>query len=352
MKSASHRLIVAILFFALPAGAAGEPGEADGPGLVEIGTTLTAMADRDSEGNESVMAFDVLTTIPTDGGSWGLLMEAVADPMANASAANARHVPGNGAWGQAHGGQARVAELHYNFTALGGDWSVGLLDSKVHIDGSHVANDDKEQFLGAAFVNNPAIAIPENRLGVAYRHAAGPFAPQVTVMMSASEMTVAESDETVDSLFLALEAAREIGGLTTRLGAWVNGVRRPDNRGFEPGPQDYGLYASVDGHFGRLGWNVRGGTARLGGRAQESFLGAATLIPLRRSVLGFGVGHSVRSGPALTGFGGQTSYLEVFYRFTALDRFTITPDLQYQRISGMPGADGGFAACLRIRMMI
>lgn len=353
MKSASHRLIAATLLVALPATVAAEPEERDAPGGVEIGTTLTATADNsDSEVNEGVMAFDVLTTIPTASGNWGLLVEAFTHPVADQTRDTAAFETGHGAWGQAHAGSARLAELHYGFRALGGDWSVGLLDSKVHIDGSDVANDDKEQFLGAAFVNNPAIAIPDSSFGVAYQHAPGAHAPGYTVLMTATETRVAGGDDPVDSLFLALEASREIGGLTARLGAWTYGTRHPfpSEAGYRA--RDHGFYVSVDGQSARMGWNLRGGSARLGGLAKESFLGAAALIPVRQNVFGVGVGHSIRSGRALTGHGGRTSYLEFFYRFNALGRFSVTPDIQYQRITGVPGARNVFSACLRLRVVI
>ena len=143
MKTTGQRLIATVLLFGLPAVFAADEIEEPYLGEVEIGTTLTALADiGNSMEAEGGMAFDVLTIIPTRAGAWGLLIEASIDPISDQISNNGQPGENNHPWDPVHGGEARLAELHYGFSALGGDWSIGLMDSRVHIDGSVVANDD------------------------------------------------------------------------------------------------------------------------------------------------------------------------------------------------------------------
>lgn len=353
METARLSLICIALLVGIPAALAAGEEESDYPGIVEIGTTLTALAGSgDSVEAEHGMAFDVYTAVPTRTGGWSLLVEAATHPMSSQLSRGGLPADGQESWRAAYSGEAHLAELHYSFQALGGAWSIGLLDSKLHIDGSGVANDDKEQFLGAAFVNNPSIALPENSLGFAYRREPGPGAPGYTLLTTARETDDAGTGLRFKGLFLAAETFRDVGSMMVRLGVW--GSRFSQSAGAEFGftGESHGLYASMDGQFNDLAWNARAGTARFDAGAEETYIGLATQIPIRQSVLGIGVGHSARTGNALTGAAGHSNHLEVYYRFTALGRFVITPDMQYRQITGAAGSEGVFSVCVRLRIVI
>ena len=353
MDTARLSLIFAALLVGVPAALAADEKEGDYPGIVAIGTTLTALAGSgDSVEAEHGMAFDVYTVVPTRTGAWSLLVEAATHPMSSQFARGGHPASGRESWRSAYNGEAQLAELHYSFHALGGAWSIGLLDSKLHIDGSGVANDDKEQFLGAAFVNNPSIALPENSLGFAYRREPDLTAPGYTVLTTARETDDSGTGLRFKGQFLAAEVFRGIGDMTMRLGAWGSSFSRSAATDLGFTGENHGLYASLDGQFNELAWNVRAGAARFDAGAEETFVGVATQIPVRRSVLGIGVGHSYRTANALTGTAGHSNHLEVYYRFTALGRFVITPDIQYRQITGEAGSEGVFSACVRVRIAI
>lgn len=316
---------------------------------VETGTTLMASAGSgDAIEDEGGMGFDLFTTLPAGRGAWGMLLEAETHSMVN-------HLSRSGGGFETHdaflSGEATLAEFHYTFPALGGEWSVGLLDSKVHIDVSAVANDDKEQFLGAAFVNNPAIAIPENDLGLTYRREAGPRAPGFTLLAMTGKFTPANSSRSARAVFLAAEAFKPVGPLLVRLGAWTHGstLRIRGNARWEG--NETGHYLSVDGHASVLSWNLRAGKADLAGEVEESYFGATLRIPLWQSELGIGIGRSVRNGAALSGGRGSSDYLELFYRFTAFQRIIITPDIQFERINGIHGRENLLTARVRFRVV-
>ena len=342
MNNARLSLILTALLVGLPDVFA-EVGQNRGPlGTVEIGATLLALADSsDSVEVEHGIAFDIYTEVPTRNGAWSVLVEATAHPMS-----------GQDSWKPSQDDEGRLAEFHYNLRALGGDWWIGLLDSKAYIDGSVVANDDKEQFLGAPFTNNPSIAIPENSLGFAYRRDQGPIAPGYTVLTITHDTEAAETNSRSAGLFLAAEVFREMDGTIARLGAWADSSSHPAVTDYDPVGEQHGLYASLDGQLAGLGWNVRAGTARFGASARASFVSVAAQIPWKQNVLGIAAGHSAHDGSGPTGIAGRSNHLEIYYRFTALGRFVITPDIQYRQFRGHGGSKGSFSACVRLRIVM
>lgn len=339
MKTAYLRLSLATVLACFPGTlTAGEQSE-EGSGTVEIGATLTALAESDDSAEvDQGMVFDVSATIPTQNGAWSVLVEATTHPF------NLQHPsePSNAS-------EASLAEFHYNLRALGGDWWIGLLDSKVHIDTSIVANDDKEQFLGAAFTNNPSIAIPESSLGFAYRREQGDVAPGYSVLSTVQELNGAGLRP--EGLFVAAEIFREMGGTIARLGAWrtrSNEIWAEENGRVR---EQQGLFVSLDRKFTSLALNIRAAAARSGNSARQSFVGIAAQIPWRQNILGIGLGHGRLDGNLPAGEAGRSNYLEIYYRFTALGRFVITPDIQYQQIRGPAGSRGSFSAFLRLRFV-
>ncbi len=349
MKTIHRILILAATLTGEPAVSTAQT-ENEHPKLnVEVGTTLMATANNENAaGDEGGMGFDLFTSLPVGRGSWGLLLEAETHNMAD-------HLSRQGGDFQSHepfrSGEAAVAEFHYTFPALGGEWSVGLLDSKVHIDGSEVANDDKEQFLGAAFVNNPSIAIPENDLGLAYRREALQHIPGFTLLAMTSEFKRVDSNRSARGLFVAAEAFKPVGPLLARLGAWSRHTSLPIRGGIEREGSESGIFVSLDGHTSGLSWNVRVGKALLARSIEESYFGATLRVPVRQGELGIGLGHSVRDGAALSGGQGSSDYLELFYRFIAFRRVIITPDIHYERTKGIHGGENVVTACVRFRVV-
>ena len=339
MKTAYFSLSLATVLACFPGTlTAGEQSE-EGPGTVEIGATLTALAESDNSAEvDQGMVFDVSATIPTRNGAWSVLVEATTHPF------NLQHPsePSNAS-------EASLAEFHYNLRALGGDWWIGLLDSKAHIDTSIVANDDKEQFLGAAFTNNPSIAIPENSLGIAYRHEQGDVAPGYSVLSTVQELNGAGSRS--EGLFVAAEIFREVGGTIARLGAWTTQSNEFLAEENERVSEQQGLFVSLDRQFTSLALNIRAAAARSGNSARQSFVGIAAQIPWRQNILGIGLGHGRLDGNLPAGEVSRSNYLEIYYRFTALGRFVITPDIQYQQVRGPAGSRGSFSAFLRLRIV-
>jgi len=60
-----------------------------------------------------------------------------------------------------------VTELWWAQTLPGGlTLTAGKLDPTVYLDANRVANDETTQFLSSSMVNNPAVAFPDNGLGV------------------------------------------------------------------------------------------------------------------------------------------------------------------------------------------
>ena len=349
MKTNHWALVTAVALVGGPGVSTAQIETEDCQLQVETGTTLMASGGSgDAIADKGGMGFDLFTTLTAGRGAWGMLLEAETHSMADRlSRKNSSY--------QSHeairSGDAALAELHYTFPALGGQWSVGLLDSKVHIDGSEVANDDKEQFLGEAFVNNPAIAIPENDLGLAYKREPLTHVPGITLLAMKSELTTASSSHPVRGVFLAAEAFKPVGPFLARFGAWTRSSTVAIRNGNHWEGTDYGYYVSVDGLASRFSWNLRVGKAEMASSVKASYFGAALRIPLRQSELGIGVGRSVRNATALSGQKGSSNYLELFYRFTAFRRVIITPDIQYERISGVHGKENLLTARVRFRVV-
>lgn len=317
--------------------------------LVEMGTTLVASGGTgDAIEDKGGIGFDLYTTFPTGRGAWGMLLEAETHSMTDFLSREGGGFQSNE---PSRSGDAELAELHYTFPALGGEWSVGLLDSKVHIDGSEVANDDKEQFLGEAFVNNPAIAIPENDLGLAYRRESLQYIPGFTLLAMKSEVTPVSTSPPVRGAFLAAEAFKPFGPVLARFGAWTRRSTVPVRSGNHWEGNDSGYYVSVDGHASMFSWNLRAGKAELANSVEASYFGAALRIPLRQSELGIGAGRSVRNATALSDQKGRSNYLELFFRFTAFQRIVITPDIQYEQVSGIHGEENLLTARVRFRVV-
>jgi len=320
---------------------------------VESGATLGAMATQgDSAESEAGADFDFRATLPTRSGTWNLQLEATAEPGTGRTSHSGQFMNNRDAAISPYAGQARLTELRYELQALGGNWSLGLLDSKVFIDSSAVANDDKEQFLGAAFTNNPTIAIPDSSVGIAYLHAPGPASPGYTILTTARSSQPGGLAAGEEHVFIAAEAFGQLGALEARAGIWTErrapGEASDGNTVGEHG----GLYASVDGQWSQVSWNLRVGVARQGFSKPATFVGAALQIPVRQNLLGFGVGHGTYAETPWVDPPNTSSHLEIHYRFEAMGRVMVTPALQYQRRKGPDGQEKSFSACIRLRVVI
>lgn len=309
------------------------------PLSVEVGSTLVGAATSAGEHeNAGVAAFDVAAGLALRGGQFSLLIEADTQPWFTAATPDLSWV--NHDLGTVPGfsqSQARISELHYDFANDSGDWSIGFIDSKAHIDGSTVANDDKTQFSNPAFVNNPTIRLPDNSLGLAWQR------PLEAGNRGYSLLLAKDGG---DGAFLAVESWWAFETVTARLGAWDNSHALAAPAWKDASRNDFGLYMSFDGSLAALSWNVRTGIARPDHSEIESFISVAAEIPIAANSMGIAVGYLLRGGLR----GG--SHFELYYRFALSEGIVITPCVQFSRYGDPADPLSTLTAGVRFRLNI
>jgi hypothetical protein len=308
------------------------------------------------------VALDLLASLPTRHGSWSLLLEMSANPAAGGVPALFKgEIPSHCHLSGRPGGEGiELAELHYGFAAVGGEWSVGLIDATAHIDSSAVANDEKTQFINPVFVNNPGIGLPGNALGFTYRREPASGWPGLTALvMTASAHGHEAAHEHAGPpdgaqngyrLFTALEAHWPSGSLGARLGAWE--ISRGLSGWGVIGSQSSGrgIYTAVDGRIAAVDWNLRVGWSDPGTGGSRSFAGAAIQIPIGGNRLGLAAGHSRLTGSADAETRQHSWHVETYYRHQFGDRYFLAPSLQYEWSDDTDGGTGGITLCLRLSM--
>jgi hypothetical protein len=328
------RILISFALILLSFAASGEE-ESDTAIRIGIGTTAYMLATGADEAEAAgVIAFDAAVAIPLVSGEFSLLIEAEnSDDLFNPASDYLR----------ADQYQARLSELHYDFTGERGEWAIGIIDSKTYLDVSAVANDDKSQFSNPVFVNNPTVKLETGRPGMAWGASCGSGQCGYAVVLAAGDDKGA---------FLGLESRWNLGAMVARLGAWGdNGeAQRPAEQSRHI--RDFGFYAAIDGRLGVVDWNVRAGLAHTGSRSRQSFLGLAAAVPLRSNTIGIAVGHSVHRGKTAPEASYRAAHFEIYYRYTVSEQLAVTPGIQYGNGAGPLGGPGALTASVRLRLVI
>ena len=350
-------IALVVLSFCPAAVMSGEPPES-----VDIGTTLMALATKaQAIEDEYLVALDVFTAFPLRDGQLSMLIEATASPDAMGSS-----TPMPGGYGDLDStfmygdrSDAQLTELHYGIETRSGVWTIGLLDSASHIDISTVANDEKTQFMNPDFVNNPTIDMPDSSLGLSYHHPYGATGPGYSLLLIADrdilEERAAPAADTVGNygrtgVFMGVEAHWNIGLANASLGTWGNIGKNPPTDSEWGSGRNYGFYTSIDGSHLGVHWNIRAGMARFQDSVSESFLSVAAELPVSDHVLGIAAGRVMHGGRLKSDLPGDTSRVELYYRFTVFDGFVITPDIQFVTAGRSNSPNGLVTACIRFRL--
>jgi carbohydrate-selective porin OprB len=198
--------------------------------------------------------------------------------------------------------------------------SVGRLDLTNYFDRNEVANDETSQFISDPLVNNPALGLSENGLGVAAVYDGG---GSVNVKVG-----VQQSDSTATSLSSSLYKLAEIEYLTRpfslpegRYRVWF----RADN---STGNERTGFGVSIDQKitptttlFARYGSGDVGGTRTYFYSGGLGFQAPFTFNPLDR----WGIGYAqteIRNGP-------NEKLAEAFYNLHLTEHLGFSALLQY-----------------------
>ncbi len=341
-----------VLLIAACSGAAAEESSGIPATRIDVDTTMTALASSDGEFDPGgLVALDLFAR----NGRWSLLLEITVSPDAAGYAikhpGEILRPDGSSARGEEH---IAVAEFHYGFDGLGGEWSVGLLDSAAHIDTSAVANDEKTQFMSPEFVNNPLIGMPGGRVGIAFRRPGADRRPGFSALLMTgaegfTEPAVQGNSVDRPARFLAIEADWQRSEVTTRLGAWEESADWRALPGSDGSRPVRGLYASIDGQLSRIRWNVRIGATRSFGDQDSAFVGMAAQVPVGGNALGVALGRKAWLGSRRDGSG--VTYFEAYYRREVLPGWIVTPGIQWSR--GDAGGDlrRDLRACLRMNLL-
>lgn len=280
---------------------------------VAVGTTGTAATIGEDGSDTGQLNFEIELAVPASVGSFSLLLEAGAGPPEPVSGAT--HTAGDTQAFTASSGDVRVVEFRYQVSLSTGDWTIGLQEARETIDNSRVANDDKSQFLGPAFVNNPTIGLPDSTLGLSWQRAIETGRRGIAATATRYEHSGA---------FLAAEYWWDFNRTIARIGAWRGraGIACDEHpHEFSPG---HGLYASIDGQATDLQWNLRAGWGRHG-EVPVSFIGLAAELPLASATLGLALGQervAAHEGAA------RERHVEMYYRYSLPGGLTILPGLQ------------------------
>lgn len=303
---------------------------------ITVGTTGQAATLAREGPDAGQMNFEFALSLPARNGALELRVEAAAGPPdLTAPAVCPSRAAGDADPFAASVGETRLVAFQYSFSHDSGDWSLGYVEARSHLDFSAVANDDKTQFAQAAFVNNPTLALPGSRLGLSWQRTAGSGA-------SGHGILLAQDDDA--GAFLAGEAWRDVAGIVARLGAWQG--RHGDGCGdAHPAERGRGVYAGFDGHLAALRWNLRAGLGRVGA-TNAAFVGLALEAPLRRGVLGLAAG---RERAVAHGGAERARHAELYYRLALPGGLWLVPGLQF---SDRAGASADWSAGLRFMLAI
>ena len=298
---------------------------------VAVVTTGTA-ASIDEDGSDTgQFNFEIELAVPAPAGSFSLLLEAGAGPPEPVSCA--AQAAGDVQALAASSGDVRVVEFSYQVSHSTGDWTIGFQEARGTIDTSRVANDDKSQFLGPAFVNNPTISLPDSTLGLSWQRTRETGRRGFGATATRYERSGA---------FLAAESWWDFNRTVARIGAW----RGRAGTDCDEHPHDFshghGLYAGIDGQTTQLQWNLRAGWGRQG-EVPVSFIGLAVEWPLAGATLGLALGQGRAAAHEEA---ARERHAEMYYRYSLPGGLTILPGLQ---LSDRRGDGSGLDLAVGIR---
>ena len=312
------------------------------PAWVALGATgFNSITTAEDPAATSLLLFDVAIAMPARIGVFSLVVEAETGPPVSMRPVGLPS--GHGAENPLTLGdsEARLTEALYRLPGAGGEWAVGIIESKGYLDASAVANDEKTQFANPVFVNNPTIDLPESNLGVSWLGQSKTGDHGYSAVLSTREAS---------GVFLALETWRAWRTVVARMGGWRNsGPSRLEAGGPQPGR---GLYASLDGQFDALRWNLRVGVARAGLTTAPKFISVAAELPRGRHTLGIAAGHGMLGEGLSLDEPGHGSHVEVYYRAMLSSGLAITPLLQFSDRSSPGGRATALTAGVRFRLSI
>jgi len=349
MQQSSRILAVAMAAFTLAAHPAlAEPTIAGG---------VTATYQHVDDGRIDDQGFasaDLVAVMDLGGGVLLLYVEGNTTPRAagvatllreaNADAGSALDSDGDG--------RVQVSELHYTLPLYGGGLTLGLLDVTAFLDTSETANDETAQFVGASFVNNPAIAFPDYTLGAVYSRESRGAAPGFSLALTgshgladnpgASYAHLFDLGESGEGLFAAGEVDWNYRGMTLRAGAWLNTASHARLDTGAGSGENSGVYGVIDGRAEQLKWTLRAGLADSEVSAAARFAALSVEVPSAFATLGAGVARTWLSGAAAASGTGDTGHAEVYARIDIGETLHITPAVQWIMNSGFDASGTAF----------
>jgi hypothetical protein len=335
---------------------------------VEGGISATLQHSFNSETeNELLSSFDLVATLPAGAGEVLVYVEGSTSPRHNSvSSSNLKeaNADAGSALDRDGHGRLQVSELHYTRPLGNNSLTLGLLNPAGSLDGSAVANDETLQFLGASFVNNPTIGMPDYTLGAVYHAEAVQARPGFTLVITSSHGLADNPDasyaELVDvsddgkGAFLAGEIYGHQATATWRAGLWTNTAEHDYLDGSTDTGSNYGAYLSTDidlsAYREQSRLNLRLGIANDKVSAAARFYGLSLETLLGGNTLGLGLAHTAVSARA-SNLADMTQ-AEIYLRLELTDSLHITPSVQWIENSGFtksPDDEDNQASIVSIR---
>ncbi|MCH9697059.1 MAG: carbohydrate porin [Gammaproteobacteria bacterium] len=251
--------------------------------------------------------------------------------IANADAGSALNSCGNG--------RLQLSELHYVLPFAQGEVYLGMLDPTRFLDGSDIANDETQQFLGAGFVNNPLIDFPDYTLGIAYHYTASANQPGFAVFLSSSnglgDNSSASYGQLINvhdkekGLFSAAELYYPWKKIKFRSGLWLNTAIKPQINNPTEKAKNYGIYTSIDASEGQHQWNLRYGYTNPDVTASNHFVAIAYQYQFKQAALGLGLAHQRMTHQSADSSNTPNTQAELYLRINPAPGLSISPSIQY-----------------------
>lgn len=294
---------------------------------LEGGLTAVHLTQTESGRHDRSLSGDLIGTLQFDSGLLTIYVEGSTEtspdsifnqyPEINGDAGSAQDARGNS--------RIQVSELHYRWTLANGHLlTLGQIDPSAHLDRGRLANDENTDFLGAPFVNNPAIEFPDYTVGLMYRVPRKDARPEFTMILSSSDGLADNPGRSYRELIdIAQDGKGAFVGLGTRwtlgparvgVGAWFRSDDHPRLDDPDRLEQNYGAFAVYGWQSGAHGVNLRVGMARQSVSPAAAFAGAAYAADTRVGTFGIGAGRIFRSQDLDPSTTGHTTHLEAFFR--------------------------------------
>lgn len=328
---------------------------ADLPVQLDIGlTTIVQGASDRRVDDDATLSLDLLLSIRSGPGSWHAYFDASSTPHSGrvASVLGESNGDAGSALDRNDHGRLQLSELHYNLPLRNGNLSIGLIGPGSVLDTSTVANDQNRQFLLTSLVNNPAIAMPDYTLGMAWSRPADSRQTGLVVFVGSSHgladnpkrsyRELAELDARGKGLFAAIEITPAYRHTRLTFGAWYRNDDNPRLDDDTRNEANYGLYLLADTSRFGWHWNLRAGLANPHVSQAARFVSVAGERHVGKRVLGAGIAWS---GLSPTGNqSGQDDRIEaeVHLRWHLGKSVQITPLVQWIRHSQFDSSGSSF----------